>query len=102
VAAKAESWSKVNSFKVFLGARSFGHHPVPCSKSGPPLQEKTILNLSEFHGRGALFLRNGTHTCTGDEAWTYFRGPDSYVYELWQTPRPIKGLPPHALKGAGQ
>jgi catechol 2,3-dioxygenase-like lactoylglutathione lyase family enzyme len=27
------------------------------------------------------------------EAWTYFRGPDSYGYELWQTPRSIKGLP---------
>jgi hypothetical protein len=36
------------------------------------------------------------------EAWTYFRGPDSYIYELWQTPRPLKGLPPHAPKGAGQ
>jgi hypothetical protein len=36
------------------------------------------------------------------EAWTYFRGPDSYVYEIWQTPRPLNGLPPHAPKGAGQ
>ena len=24
------------------------------------------------------------------EAWTYFRGPDGYLYELWQTPRPLK------------
>lgn len=22
------------------------------------------------------------------EAWTYFRGPDGYLYELWQTSRP--------------
>ena len=23
------------------------------------------------------------------EAWTYFRGPDGYLYEIWQTPRPL-------------
>ena len=28
------------------------------------------------------------------EAWTYFRGPDAYLYELWQTARPLKALPP--------
>jgi catechol 2,3-dioxygenase-like lactoylglutathione lyase family enzyme len=27
------------------------------------------------------------------EAWTYFRGPDGYGYELWQTTRPLKGIP---------
>jgi catechol 2,3-dioxygenase-like lactoylglutathione lyase family enzyme len=27
------------------------------------------------------------------EAWTYFRGPDGYLYELWQTTRPLKTLP---------
>ncbi len=27
------------------------------------------------------------------EAWTYFRGPDGFLYELWQTPRPLKALP---------
>jgi len=26
------------------------------------------------------------------EAWTYFRGPDGYLYELWQTARPFKAL----------
>jgi len=26
------------------------------------------------------------------EAWVYFRGPDGYLYELWQTQRPFKGL----------
>jgi catechol 2,3-dioxygenase-like lactoylglutathione lyase family enzyme len=25
------------------------------------------------------------------EAWTYFRGPDGYLYELWQTTRILKG-----------
>lgn len=27
------------------------------------------------------------------EAWTYFRGPDGYLYELWQTTRTLKALP---------
>ena len=27
------------------------------------------------------------------EAWIYFRGPDGYLYELWQTKRPLKALP---------
>ena len=27
------------------------------------------------------------------EAWTYFRGPDGYLYELWQTTRPWKTYP---------
>jgi catechol 2,3-dioxygenase-like lactoylglutathione lyase family enzyme len=29
------------------------------------------------------------------EAWAYFRGPDGYLYELWQTARPLKALPPN-------
>ena len=24
------------------------------------------------------------------EAWAYFRGPDGYLYEIWQTPRGLK------------
>ncbi|HEX6502185.1 MAG TPA: VOC family protein [Terriglobales bacterium] len=27
---------------------------------------------------------------SGAEAWTYFRGPDGYLYELWQTKRRFK------------
>jgi hypothetical protein len=27
------------------------------------------------------------------EAWTYFRGPDGYLYELWQTVRSFKPPP---------
>ena len=27
------------------------------------------------------------------EAWAYFRGPDGYLYEIWQTKRPLKPLP---------
>jgi len=29
------------------------------------------------------------------EAWTYFRGPDGYLYELWQTTRTLH-TPPQA------
>lgn len=29
------------------------------------------------------------------EAWVYFRGLDGYLYELWQTARPLKALPPN-------
>ena len=29
---------------------------------------------------------------TESEAWTYFRGPDGHLYELWQTARPLKAL----------
>jgi catechol 2,3-dioxygenase-like lactoylglutathione lyase family enzyme len=27
------------------------------------------------------------------EAWAYFHRPDGYLYELWQTERPLKALP---------
>jgi catechol 2,3-dioxygenase-like lactoylglutathione lyase family enzyme len=45
----------------------------------------------ELESRGVEFVTE----VSGDEseAWTYFRGPDGYLYELWQTPRPLKPLP---------
>ena len=45
----------------------------------------------ELESRGVEFITE----VKGDEseAWTYFRGPDCYLYELWQTPRPWKALP---------
>jgi catechol 2,3-dioxygenase-like lactoylglutathione lyase family enzyme len=45
----------------------------------------------ELESRGVEFITD----VDGDasEAWAYFRGPDGYVYELWQTERPLKGLP---------
>jgi catechol 2,3-dioxygenase-like lactoylglutathione lyase family enzyme len=44
----------------------------------------------ELESRGVEFVT----PVEGDdsEAWTYFRGPDGYLYELWQTPRPLKPL----------
>jgi catechol 2,3-dioxygenase-like lactoylglutathione lyase family enzyme len=45
----------------------------------------------ELESRGVEFVTD----VDGDEseAWAYFRGPDGYLYELWQTPRPLKALP---------
>jgi len=45
---------------------------------------------TELEFRGVEFVT----AVDGDEseAWTYFRGPDGYLYELWQTPRPLKSL----------
>ena len=47
----------------------------------------------ELESRGVEFVTDveGNES----EAWTYFRGPDGYLYELWQTTRPWKGLPPN-------
>lgn len=52
----------------------------------------------ELAARGVEFLINvlGSES----EAWIYFRGPDGYVYELWQTKRPLHALavaPPGSL-----
>jgi catechol 2,3-dioxygenase-like lactoylglutathione lyase family enzyme len=45
----------------------------------------------ELESRGVEFVTD----VDGDssEAWVYFRGPDGYLYELWQTERPLKALP---------
>jgi catechol 2,3-dioxygenase-like lactoylglutathione lyase family enzyme len=45
----------------------------------------------ELESRGVEFVNDveGTES----EAWIYFRGPDGYLYELWQTERPLRGLP---------
>ena len=45
----------------------------------------------ELESRGVEFVSD----VEGDasEAWAYFRGPDGYLYELWQTARPLKALP---------
>jgi hypothetical protein len=44
----------------------------------------------ELESRGAEFVTSveGSEV----EAWTYFRGPVPYLYELWQTLRPLKTL----------
>ena len=51
----------------------------------------------ELESRGVEFVTE----VDGDEseAWAYFRGPDGYLYELWQTGRPLKPLPPKRKRG---
>jgi catechol 2,3-dioxygenase-like lactoylglutathione lyase family enzyme len=45
---------------------------------------------TELASRGVTFVTEieGNES----EAWTYFRGPDGYLYELWQTIRPLHPL----------
>jgi catechol 2,3-dioxygenase-like lactoylglutathione lyase family enzyme len=47
----------------------------------------------ELQSRGVEFVTDvdGNES----EAWTYFHGPDGYLYELWQTARPLKARPAH-------
>jgi catechol 2,3-dioxygenase-like lactoylglutathione lyase family enzyme len=42
----------------------------------------------EMESKGTDFMTD----VFGDdkEAWAYFRGPDGYLYEIWQTQRPLK------------
>jgi catechol 2,3-dioxygenase-like lactoylglutathione lyase family enzyme len=42
----------------------------------------------EMESKGIEFMTD----VLGDdmEAWAYFRGPDGYLYEIWQTQRPLK------------
>jgi catechol 2,3-dioxygenase-like lactoylglutathione lyase family enzyme len=46
---------------------------------------------AELESRGIEFVTDveGNES----EAWTYFRGPDGYLYELWQTARVFRGVP---------
>jgi len=45
---------------------------------------------TELTSRGVTFVTD----VEGNEleAWTYFRGPDGLLYELWQTNRPLHAL----------
>ncbi len=49
----------------------------------------------ELESQGVEFVTG----VEGDEseAWFYFRGPDGFLYELWQTLRPLKAL--HTTSG---
>ncbi len=47
----------------------------------------------ELESRGVEFVTDvdGNES----EAWTYFRGPDGYLYDLWQTARSFNENPPY-------
>ena len=49
----------------------------------------------EMESRGVEFVTSVEGNSS--EAWTYFRGPDGYLYELWQTARPLKAMPSRSL-----
>jgi len=46
----------------------------------------------ELESRGVEFITDVDGNQS--EAWTYFRGPDGHLYELWQTTRLLKTLSP--------
>lgn len=52
--------------------------------------EDVRVARKELESKGVEFVTE----VEGDEAeaWTYFRGPDGYLYELWQTPRGFKSV----------
>lgn len=44
-------------------------------------------------GQKRVAVSRGTDTDGNEsEAWTYFRGPDGYLYEIWQTTRPLTAI----------
>ncbi|MGC2198157.1 MAG: hypothetical protein WA628_26030 [Terriglobales bacterium] len=53
--------------------------------------EDVCAARKELESRGVEFVTDvdGNEA----EAWAYFRGPDGYLYELWQTRRLFKILP---------
>lgn len=75
-------------FEVFgAGSRYYEFHACPVL--GFQVAEVRAAR-KELESAGVEFV---TPVLGGEsEAWTYFRGPDGYLYELWQTTRPLKAL----------
>jgi catechol 2,3-dioxygenase-like lactoylglutathione lyase family enzyme len=76
-------------FKVF-GSESRYYQLHTCPVLGFQVEDVRAAR-KELESRGVEFVTE----VDGDEseAWVYFRGPDGYLYELWQTARPLKALP---------
>jgi catechol 2,3-dioxygenase-like lactoylglutathione lyase family enzyme len=73
-------------FEVF-GSESRYYQFHNCPVVG--FQVEDVRNAKqEMESKGIQFLTD----VLGDdkEAWAYFRGPDGYLYEIWQTQRPLK------------
>jgi catechol 2,3-dioxygenase-like lactoylglutathione lyase family enzyme len=76
-------------FEIFgSGSRYYGLHACPVLAFQV---EDVRAAREELESRGVEFVTSveGSEA----EAWTYFRGPDGFLYELWQTARPLKALP---------
>jgi len=73
-----------------LGPKSYYHHLHACPVIAFQVEDVRRAR-DELATRGVEFVTE----VDGDEseAWTYFRGPDGYLYELWQTRRPLRELP---------
>ncbi|HJS98684.1 MAG TPA: VOC family protein [Terriglobales bacterium] len=76
-------------FEVF-GSESRYYQLHTCPVLGFQVEDVRAAR-KELESRGVEFVTE----VDGDEseAWVYFRGPDGYLYELWQTARPLKALP---------
>ena len=60
---------------------------LPFCKDALPNQQPE-LGVAEPHRWQIQFMTD----VFGDvkDAWAYFRGPDGFLYEIWQTQRPLK------------
>jgi len=97
-----ESWAQFEMpsgqlFEVF-GSKSSYYQLHACPVLGFQVEDVRAAR-KELESAGVEFVTGvfGNES----EAWTYFRDPDSHIYELWQTPRVLKGLTPHSQKGEG-
>ena len=77
-------------FEVF-GPDSLYYRLHTCPVLGFQVEDVRAAK-QELESRGIEFVTD----VDGEEseAWAYFRGPDGYLYELWQTSRPCKALKP--------
>ena len=76
-------------FEVF-GSESRFYRLHTCPVLGFQVEDVRQAKL-ELESRGVEFETDVEGNAS--EAWTYFRGPDGYLYELWQTARPFNALP---------
>ena len=74
-------------FEVF-GSESRYYQFHDCPVVGFQVEDVRAAK-QEMESKGIEFMTD----VFGDdkEAWSYFRGPDGYLYEIWQTQRPLKG-----------
>ena len=76
-------------FEVF-GSESRYYHLHACPVLAFQVEDVRVAR-QELESRGVEFVTDvdGNES----EAWVYFRGPDGYLYELWQTARPLRAPP---------
>ena len=73
-------------FEVF-GSESRHYQFHNCPVLGFQVEDVRAAK-QEMESKGIEFM---TEVFGDDkEAWAYFRGPDGYLYEIWQTQRPLK------------